>query len=142
VLVKMSRPSPLLISSGSVHHRQAHTFYDDEADADLVDASLPATPVAERHFPGTYNLGESDDDADRAEEESKEGEHVKEEEWVKDEPEPTPLRELDPDEVDERQCRICFGGVDDEDTLGRLISPCLCAGSMRVSPLYFRLSQG
>lgn len=33
--------------------------------------------------------------------------------------------------MDERQCRICLGGVDDEDTLGRLISPCLCKGSMK-----------
>lgn len=34
---------------------------------------------------------------------------------------------------DERQCRICFGGWEDEVELGKLISPCLCAGSMRVS---------
>ncbi|KAG0360808.1 hypothetical protein BC939DRAFT_470479 [Gamsiella multidivaricata] len=33
--------------------------------------------------------------------------------------------------VEERQCRICLGGVDEEDTLGRLISPCLCKGSMK-----------
>ncbi|KAF8937497.1 hypothetical protein BGZ58_002602 [Dissophora ornata] len=33
--------------------------------------------------------------------------------------------------VDERQCRICLGGADEEDTLGRLISPCLCKGSMK-----------
>lgn len=33
---------------------------------------------------------------------------------------------------DERQCRICFGGQEDEGELGRLISPCLCSGSMRV----------
>lgn len=31
------------------------------------------------------------------------------------------------------QCRICFGGVEDEIELGRLISPCLCSGTMRVS---------
>ena len=28
-------------------------------------------------------------------------------------------------------CRICFGGVEDENELGRLISPCMCKGSMR-----------
>lgn len=39
------------------------------------------------------------------------------------------------EEPDDRQCRICFGGSEDEPTLGRLISPCLCAGSMRVSPV-------
>ena len=33
---------------------------------------------------------------------------------------------------DERQCRICFAGREEEDSMGRLISPCLCTGSMRV----------
>ncbi|KAI8840578.1 hypothetical protein BC829DRAFT_19087 [Chytridium lagenaria] len=27
-------------------------------------------------------------------------------------------------------CRICFGGSEDEEVLGRLISPCKCKGSM------------
>jgi hypothetical protein len=50
-----------------------------------------------------------------------------------------PLRETyaDSDEgapEDERQCRICFSGREEEETLGRLISPCLCTGSVRVSP--------
>lgn len=31
----------------------------------------------------------------------------------------------------EKQCRICFSGPEEEDALGRLISPCMCAGSMR-----------
>ncbi|WVF65304.1 hypothetical protein IAT40_000028 [Kwoniella sp. CBS 6097] len=34
----------------------------------------------------------------------------------------------------EKTCRICFTGPDedgDEDTMGRMISPCLCTGSMR-----------
>ncbi|CED84951.1 Protein involved in mRNA turnover and stability [Phaffia rhodozyma] len=31
----------------------------------------------------------------------------------------------------EKQCRICFGGIEDEEELGRLISPCVCNGSMR-----------
>jgi hypothetical protein len=35
--------------------------------------------------------------------------------------------------TEEQQCRICFGGREEEAELGRLISPCLCAGSMRVS---------
>lgn len=33
----------------------------------------------------------------------------------------------------EKQCRICFSGPEEEDALGRLISPCMCTGSMRVS---------
>lgn len=46
-----------------------------------------------------------------------------------------PLREIgvDTPPPDDRQCRICLGGVEDEGEMGRLISPCLCAGSMRVS---------
>ncbi|KAG9122456.1 hypothetical protein FRC07_001159, partial [Ceratobasidium sp. 392] len=32
---------------------------------------------------------------------------------------------------EEKQCRICFGGAEDEPELGRLISPCLCRGSIR-----------
>jgi hypothetical protein len=38
-------------------------------------------------------------------------------------------------EPDDRQCRICFAGAEEEDAMGRLISPCLCSGSMRVSLL-------
>lgn len=37
------------------------------------------------------------------------------------------------DPPDQRQCRICFSGREEEAVLGRLISPCLCSGSMRVS---------
>ena len=33
-------------------------------------------------------------------------------------------------------CRICFGGKEDENELGRLISPCLCKGSMRYVHQY------
>jgi hypothetical protein len=32
-----------------------------------------------------------------------------------------------------KTCRICFAGEEEEEDLGRLISPCLCSGSMRVS---------
>ncbi|CAG8767888.1 14672_t:CDS:1, partial [Acaulospora colombiana] len=32
---------------------------------------------------------------------------------------------------DDRMCRICFAGPEEEDNLGRLISPCLCKGTMR-----------
>lgn len=35
--------------------------------------------------------------------------------------------------TDEKQCRICFSGPEEQDALGRLISPCMCRGSMRVS---------
>nr|CAG8568624.1 12015_t:CDS:2 [Entrophospora candida] len=35
------------------------------------------------------------------------------------------------DDNNDRMCRICFSGPEDEDNLGRLISPCRCKGSMR-----------
>lgn len=38
---------------------------------------------------------------------------------------------IDEDAGKERSCRICFGGVDEEAEMGRLMSPCLCSGSMR-----------
>ncbi|GAA5838356.1 hypothetical protein JCM9279_003219 [Rhodotorula babjevae] len=33
--------------------------------------------------------------------------------------------------VDDRLCRICFGGAEDEEELGRLFSPCVCRGTSR-----------
>ncbi|KAJ9095712.1 hypothetical protein QFC21_005584 [Naganishia friedmannii] len=47
-------------------------------------------------------------------------------------PSPRPASESANGQVEEeRQCRICFGGTDEEADCGRLISPCLCSGSMR-----------
>lgn len=43
--------------------------------------------------------------------------------------------------VDEKLCRICFGGEEDEDECGRLISPCVCTGSMRVSLICIEVSR-
>ncbi|TNY20268.1 hypothetical protein DMC30DRAFT_263120 [Rhodotorula diobovata] len=36
-----------------------------------------------------------------------------------------------PPPQDDRVCRICFGGADDEEELGRLFSPCVCRGTSR-----------
>ena len=36
----------------------------------------------------------------------------------------------EPNQEEEKQCRICLDGPDD--TLGRLIQPCLCRGSISV----------
>ncbi|KPV78291.1 uncharacterized protein RHOBADRAFT_50773 [Rhodotorula graminis WP1] len=33
--------------------------------------------------------------------------------------------------ADDRICRICFGGAEDEEELGRLFSPCVCRGTSR-----------
>lgn len=37
-----------------------------------------------------------------------------------------------PPEGEDRQCRICFAGADEEPELGRLFKPCKCKGSMKV----------
>ncbi|CAE6471326.1 unnamed protein product [Rhizoctonia solani] len=44
------------------------------------------------------------------------------------EPQPEPETEAKPEE---KQCRICLAGAEEETELGRLISPCLCRGSIR-----------
>ncbi|CAG8536763.1 hypothetical protein C2G38_2243747 [Gigaspora rosea] len=33
--------------------------------------------------------------------------------------------------MEDKMCRICFAGPEEEESLGRLISPCLCKGTMR-----------
>ncbi|CAK5280193.1 unnamed protein product [Mycena citricolor] len=33
--------------------------------------------------------------------------------------------------TDDRQCRICLAGAEEETTMGRMIHPCLCSGSMK-----------
>ncbi|KAK0478232.1 hypothetical protein IW261DRAFT_1565214 [Armillaria novae-zelandiae] len=43
-------------------------------------------------------------------------------------------------DTDERQCRICLDGADAERELGRLIRPCLCKGSISVSPALEKLA--
>lgn len=44
---------------------------------------------------------------------------------------PSSSTQLPADSGDHRMCRICFAGAEDEPTLGRLISPCKCKGTMR-----------
>ncbi|CAE6434279.1 unnamed protein product [Rhizoctonia solani] len=48
---------------------------------------------------------------------------------------PTPVQEPEPATEaklpEEKQCRICLAGAEEEAELGRLISPCLCRGSIR-----------
>jgi hypothetical protein len=86
---------------------------DDHLDELDVDASIPSTPF-EAFPPDTCsNVVDSPTDEHRA-----------------------VVEDVDADEEtksDDSTCRICLGGRDEEPELGRLISPCLCAGSMRVS---------
>ncbi|GBC01000.1 hypothetical protein RclHR1_04020026 [Rhizophagus clarus] len=41
------------------------------------------------------------------------------------------IKSNDDNTSEDKMCRICFSGTEDESSLGRLISPCLCKGTMR-----------
>jgi hypothetical protein len=103
---------------------------DDEFS---VDASIPSTPFeedagpAECFEPSAANVDANEGIAPGLQEESN-GDTAAEQEDT-EEQEDTQEQE----DTDDRQCRICFGGAEEEDVLGRLISPCLCTGSVRVS---------
>ena len=48
-------------------------------------------------------------------------------------PEPAPTPEAPPPPIDdEKQCRICLAGEEEQGELGRLFRPCRCRGSMKV----------
>ena len=142
--------------------RDDYDYDDDDDDEDWVDRSIPSTPIHES-FEDPLEAGPSSPRA-RSHTPTLNTARIKREPslermpevTVKDEPEDDrddtpPLRELDSDDMeeldappeDERQCRICFAGKEEEGTMGRLISPCLCTGSVRVShelPLALHLS--
>lgn len=153
---------PLFKSEGSVYRRssplassRSQDFETDDDDEDWVDRSIPSTPVDDRFEdplgPGTSSsrarsrtpMAPNTDLNIKREPEVDSWHTVKEESLDQDRSrDETPsLREIDPDDMeemdappeDERQCRICFAGKEEEGTMGRLISPCLCTGSVRVS---------
>ncbi|KAF9542529.1 hypothetical protein EC957_001898 [Mortierella hygrophila] len=99
-----------LAGGSGMRYRGAQARQDDRND---IRGSFFGTSRATSTMPGGLNLG-LDADIDHFS-------HTAQ-------PAAVPLN--DPP-VDERQCRICLGGADEEDTLGRLISPCLCKGSMK-----------
>jgi len=136
--------TPLFKTEGSVWRTGKEVERKpDEEDEDWVDRSLPSSPL-DRSFQDPFEAGPSklraeqplpalpdeyDEDLD-AKLDGEDDENSKS----------TPLRGIDADSdeggpEDERQCRICFSGREEEETLGRLISPCLCTGSVRVSRL-------
>lgn len=154
---------PLFKSEGSVYRRRVplattqptHVGNDDDDDEDWVDRSIPFTPVHE-HFEDPLEAGPSSSySRARSSTPLATASSVKREQsptfesTIKDEvledrgdrDDTPPLREIDSDDLeeldappeDERQCRICFAGKEEEGTMGRLISPCLCTGSVRVS---------
>ncbi|KAG0267979.1 hypothetical protein BGZ95_002688 [Linnemannia exigua] len=102
-------------SSTGMRYRgpQAQARQDDRND---IRNSFFGAARATSTMPGGLNLGlDADIDLDH---------------FSRPIPQPAAVPLNDPP-VDERQCRICLGGADEEDTLGRLISPCLCKGSMK-----------
>lgn len=145
---------PLFSTEGSVWRTTPYTVNDDE-DEQWVDQSLPSSPL-DRTFgqdpfaggpssplsftPETGIHSEVDADVKPELDDQSHSEGME----PKKEQEETPMREIDPDDLDdlddqepedERQCRICFSGKEEEAALGTLISPCLCTGSVRVSRL-------
>jgi hypothetical protein len=139
---------PLFSTEGSVWRTVPYTI-DDEEEEDLVDQSLPSSPLDRTFGENAFDAGSSSSGwaspgrhaplvHDEAGTEPKIEDH-----GTKIERDETPLREIGEDEFDEpeeeaepedeRQCRICFSGREEEAALGKLISPCLCTGSVRVS---------
>ena len=146
--------SPLFKTEGSVWRpgHYAHRTDRDEDDEDWVDESLPSSPLDRTFGQDPFEAGPSKatasisrsragtpEDTGRPDVKEEGLDDVKpeiEEFDIKEEE--TPMREIYSDEdeqepEDERQCRICFSGREEEPALGRLISPCLCTGSVRVS---------
>jgi hypothetical protein len=138
--------NPLFKTEGSVWRTGKRVEREpDEEDEDWVDRSLPSSPL-DRTFQDPFGSGPSklrtesslpplpDDDDEDLDVKADVKPGIENDEDIKC----TPLSEIDADSdeggpEDERQCRICFSGREEEETLGRLISPCLCTGSVRVS---------
>ncbi|KAF9944776.1 hypothetical protein BGZ70_004352, partial [Mortierella alpina] len=97
-------------SPASLRHRSTHTANADRED---IRRSFYGASSATSTMPGAFNLGLDAELHARAR------------------PAAAGAAPMHDPPMDERQCRICLGGADEEDTLGRLISPCLCKGSMK-----------
>lgn len=137
---------PLFSSPSSVYRREPHSWQDEDEAA--VDASIPSTPVDGVHDFDTP-LSASSSALSRSappvatelQESLSTTGGVKVESAEPQDEEDEPLRSVEEveeiertaRESDEKLCRICFAGAEDEESQGRLISPCLCTGSMRVS---------
>ncbi|KAF9285456.1 hypothetical protein BGZ68_003841 [Mortierella alpina] len=94
-------------SPAGIRHRSTHTANADREDIQRSFYSATST------MPGAFNVG------------------LDAELHARTRPAAAHAAPVHEPPIDERQCRICLGGADEEDTLGRLISPCLCKGSMK-----------
>lgn len=115
---------------GVLGHPEADADTAPAAPAHAKPAPGEAEPEAEATAPELVPLPPDDD-----EDEAKPTPVVRADTPLRelDDTHTTPLGGKDTDPAEEKQCRICLGGVEDEEDMGRLISPCLCTGSMRVS---------
>lgn len=118
--------------------RRLNLHLDDFGDSEdelAVDESIPSTPLDVSDAKSTererVRAGPEIVRGDGVDVDSVSGDKEHDKQSTPGEAGETPSEEQG--EGEESQCRICFGGVEEEDTLGRLISPCLCTGSMRVS---------
>jgi hypothetical protein len=142
--------NPLFKTEASVLGARRRVYQEpdeDDEDEDWVDRSLPSSPLDRTLAQGPFDAGPSEPRprndtppivADNNGENDL-GEDMKSQvgsdEGYSDAGEGS-LDHADEQErepEDERQCRICFSGREEEPALGRLISPCLCTGSVRVS---------
>jgi len=120
---------------------------DDDPDLQLIDDDLftaPSPLIPTVILPPHLAIPDEDDDSSNEVDPSRillppspvPPEEVVDQDCQDQDPLPTTDESKGPFTTDEKQCRICFGGEEDEDECGRLISPCVCTGSMRVSFLW------
>lgn len=121
-------PAPTGQPSGTRSRTFQHALAEAEDEYRRAEASNFASFAARETKPDVKPDSESDDEPLR-EIRREDGDYA----GIGRVASPDPVSEAEDDEPDDRQCRICFGGSEEEPSLGRLISPCLCAGSMRVS---------
>ncbi|WWC72865.1 uncharacterized protein I206_106829 [Kwoniella pini CBS 10737] len=129
---------------GSIRSDQQGWDLDmDIVDERNVEDSLPSTPIEGPSKNRKYAAFVSPDNQD---------EHSEQDDIKYSTPEPIegerphpeiPLDEdhnddthteehhIKDDDTSDKTCRICFSGPEEEVAMGRMISPCLCAGSMR-----------
>ncbi|WRT69308.1 uncharacterized protein IL334_006292 [Kwoniella shivajii] len=118
----------------------------DMQDEENVENSLPSTPLDDSHFDHSLPGSTEDDDAtscqvnkdnEGAEDISRSGSTNTDEDGM-DIPSNSKMTletkeesQINDSDEEDRLCRICFSGQEEEVNSGKMISPCLCTGSMR-----------
>ncbi|GAA5866890.1 hypothetical protein JCM3774_004594 [Rhodotorula dairenensis] len=122
----------------TVRRRRERSISSDTSDAyieqllrlaprrSLSESAKPTLSSADAEPPLGFNLDENGEHREPARETSR-TQRVESEQKDADDREKT--SDADAAAADEKMCRICFDGPDDE--LGKLFSPCLCRGTSR-----------